>query len=133
MVDGGAVSNIFGELDYGLSVNARSTSTAAATTFALWLTTTAAGTQSIADAIDLIPARTGTEPDWDGIGLSYPERQIPALQGLYSTAIESDETRDQFGKAIVLDSLKSAVVSVLEGGTTPEDAISRLVRTVELV
>jgi hypothetical protein len=55
------------------------------------------------------------------------------LQGLYSTAIESDETRDQFGKAIVLDSLKSAVVSVLEGGTTPEDAISRLVRTVELV
>lgn len=133
MVEGGSVSNIFGELDYGLSVKARSTSTAAATTFALWLTTTQAGTQSIADAIDLIPARVGTEPDWEGIGLAFPERQIPAIQQLYETAIESTESRDQFGKAIVLDALKSAAVAVLEGGTTPEDAISRLVRTVELV
>ncbi|UQN28779.1 ABC transporter substrate-binding protein [Brachybacterium kimchii] len=133
MVDGGSVSPIFGELDYGLSINARSQSTAAATTFALWLTTSTTGAQTIANAIDLIPARVGTEPAWNDIGLVDADQQVPAIQELYEVATESSESRDQYAKPAVSEALRSAVISVLEGGTSPTEAITQLVKTVELV
>lgn len=133
MADGGSVSPIFGELDYGLSINARSQSTAAATTFALWLATTTTGAQTIANAIDLIPALDGIEPAWDDIGLVVPDQQIPAIKDLYELAGKSKESRDRYAKPAVSEGLRSAVISMLEGGTTPDDAITRLVKTVELV
>ena len=127
---GGTTPEIFGELDYGLSVNARSQNTAAATTFALWLTGTEKGSQTVANAIDLIPGLKGVEPQWDELGLVAPEQQIPAIQDLYAQAAEITESRNALTTPALLDALDVAVVSVLEGGTTPAEAISTLTASV---
>ncbi|MGW9111685.1 ABC transporter substrate-binding protein [Microbacterium sp. NPDC055683] len=122
----GNVPQMFGEMDYGLAVNARSENSAAATTFALWLTGTQEGAQTIANAIDLIPGLTGVEPQWDEIGLVDPDRQIPAIQGIYAQAAEITEPRNQLSTPAQLEALNSAAVSVLEGSVSPEQAIDTL-------
>ena len=124
---GGSSPEIFGELDYGLAVNAKSDSTAAATTFALWLTGTEEGGQVIANAIDLIPGLKGVEPQWDELGLVEPDVQIAAIQDLYAQAADITETRNTLVTPALAQALDAAVVSVLEGSTTPADAIATLV------
>lgn len=126
----GNVPGIFGEVDYGLAVNARSKNTAAATTFALWLTSTQEGAQTIANAIDLIPGLQGVEPQWDDLGLVKPEVQIPAIQDLYAQAAEITEPRNAESTPEQLEALNSAAVSVLEGSVTPDKAIEALVAKV---
>lgn len=128
---GGTTPDIFGELDYGLAVSTRSDSTAAATTFALWLTATQEGSQTVANAIDLIPGLRGVEPQWDDIGLVDPDVQIPAIQDLFARAGEITESRNALVTPDLAQALDTAVVSVLEGGTTPADAIATLTSTVQ--
>jgi ABC-type glycerol-3-phosphate transport system substrate-binding protein len=122
----GNVPSIFGELDYGLAVNARSKNTAAATTFALWLTGTTEGGQVIANAIDLIPGLKGVEPQWDDLGLVNPDLQIPAIQDLYAQVAEIDEPRNAESTPAQLEALNSAAVSVLEGSVSPDEAVATL-------
>ncbi|WP_157681784.1 ABC transporter substrate-binding protein [Microbacterium pygmaeum] len=128
---GGNPATLFGELDYGLSVNARSNATAPATTFALWLTATEQGSQIIANAIDLIPGFVGVEPQWDDLGLVAPDVQIPAIQTMYADAAASDESRNQLVTPALAQAFDVAVASVLEGSTTPADAIATLVSSTQ--
>jgi ABC-type glycerol-3-phosphate transport system substrate-binding protein len=123
---GGNEPELFGELDYGLAVNARSDSAAPATTFALWLTGTEQGGQVVANAIDLIPGLKGVEPQWDELGLVAPDVQVPSIQDLYARAGEITETRNTLVTPALAQALDAAVVSVLEGSTTPADAIAAL-------
>ncbi|MCJ1675559.1 extracellular solute-binding protein [Rathayibacter sp. VKM Ac-2929] len=123
----GDVPGIFGEVDYGLAVNARSKNTAAATTFALWLTSTKEGAQTIANAVDLIPGLVGVEPQWDDLGLVNPDVQIPAIKDLYSQVAAITEPRNAESTPEQLEALNSAAVSVLEGSVSPDDAIDTLV------
>lgn len=122
----GDVPGIFGEVDYGLAVNARSKNTAAATTFALWLTSTREGAQTIANAVDLIPGLKGVEPQWDQLGLVNADAQIPAIQDLYTQVAAITEPRNAESTPEQLEALNSAAVSVLEGGVTPDEAIATL-------
>lgn len=128
---GGNTPGLFGELDYGLAVNARSDATAPATTFALWLTGTEEGSQIVANAIDLIPGLVGVEPQWDELGLVAPDVQIPAIQELYAEASATEESRNQLITPALAQAFDVAVASVLEGSTTPADAIATLVATAE--
>jgi raffinose/stachyose/melibiose transport system substrate-binding protein len=128
---GGSTPELFGELDYGLAVNARSSNVAPATTFALWLTATEQGSQVVANAIDLIPGLKGVEPEWDQLALVDPDVQIPSIQNLYAEAAEITETRNALTTPALTQALETAVVSVLEGGTTPADAIATLASSVQ--
>ncbi|WP_248145599.1 ABC transporter substrate-binding protein [Microbacterium aoyamense] len=128
---GGNPGTIFGELDYGLAVNSRSDAVAPATTFALWLTASEQGGQIIANAIDLIPGLKGVEPQWDDLGLVDPEVQIPAIQNLWAEAAASSESRNQLVTPALAQAFDVAVASVLEGSTTPADAIATLVASTQ--
>lgn len=128
---GGNPGTLFGELDYGLAVNVRSQATAPATTFALWLSGTQQGSQMVANAIDLIPGLEGVEPQWDELGLVAPDVQVPAIQNLYAEAAATDESRNQFVSPALAQAFDVAVASVLEGSTTPAEAIATLVSSTE--
>ncbi|MDR1431157.1 MAG: ABC transporter substrate-binding protein, partial [Propionibacteriaceae bacterium] len=52
----GNTGSLFGDVDYGQAVSANSQNKGPATTFALWLGTSDAGQQAIADSLNLIPA-----------------------------------------------------------------------------
>src|SRR5690606_30701500 len=59
----------FGEVDYGLAINADSPNQGAAKTFVTWMTMSEAGQQNVANAIDLLPGLQGVTPNWDNITL----------------------------------------------------------------
>lgn len=128
---GGNPATLFGETDYGLSVNARSANIAPATTFALWLTSTTDGAQVVANAIDLIPNVVGVEAQWDELGLVAPDVQVPAIQELFAEAGATAENRNQLLSPQLTQALDVAVAAVLEGGTTPAEAMDALVASVE--
>jgi ABC-type glycerol-3-phosphate transport system substrate-binding protein len=130
-MDGGDVPSVYGEIDYGIAVNARSENPDAATTFALWLTTEKNGAQTVANAIDLIPVLKGVEPAWDDLGLVAPDTQIPAIQDLYAQAAASDEPRNAESNPEQLEAIHNAISSVLEGSVAPADAIATLAKALD--
>jgi len=52
----GNTAALYGDSDYGIAVNTRSNNQAAATKFAVWLGTSTAGQQEVANALDDMPA-----------------------------------------------------------------------------
>jgi raffinose/stachyose/melibiose transport system substrate-binding protein len=122
----GHTGALYGDSDYGLAVNAKSGSQAAATTFAVWLGTSAAGQKQVANALNDIAALKGVEPDWPQIALVSSSSQQPALSTLISKAVTSSEPR----LATVSTNLQTAIgvasTTVAAGSATPAQAAATL-------
>ena len=59
MAGTGNTAALYGDADYGIAVNTKSSHQAAATKFAVWLGTSAAGQQVVANALDDIAGAEG--------------------------------------------------------------------------
>ena len=92
----GNIPQYVGEADYGLGINEESENVEAAKTFILWLSATMEGQQVVANAIDLVPALKGVEPDWENLGLVEPDVQIPAFVEMFAEAAATPESRNLY-------------------------------------
>jgi ABC-type glycerol-3-phosphate transport system substrate-binding protein len=126
MAGKGNTGIMFGDADYGVGVSANTKNAAAAKSFALWLGTSDAGQQTIADSLNLIPARIGITPNWDNITLVNPDVQAQAVQDLFAKAGEADQSRFGNINADMNDALVLALSSIATGTATPEDAMAEL-------
>jgi ABC-type glycerol-3-phosphate transport system substrate-binding protein len=117
---------LYGDADYGIAVNAKSSHEAAATTFAVWLGTSTAGQEQVANALDDIASLKGIQPDWSNISLVSPTVQQAALSKLITNAVSSSEPR----LATVSTNLQLAIgvasTTVASGGATPSQAAATL-------
>jgi ABC-type glycerol-3-phosphate transport system substrate-binding protein len=117
---------LYGDADYGLAVNSRSSHQAAATTFAVWLGTSTAGQQQVANALNDIASLKGVQPNWPNISLVNPGGQQPVLSKLISNAVLSSEPR----LATVSPNLQLAIgvasTTVASGSATAAQAAATL-------
>ena len=115
----GHTGALYGDSDYGLAVNAKSSNQAAATTFAVWLGTSTAGQEQVANALDDIAALKGIEPNWSNISLVNSSTQQAALSKLITNAVSSSEPR----LGTVTPNLQLAIgvasTTVASGSATP--------------
>jgi len=122
----GHTGALYGDSDYGLAVNAKSSNQAAATTFAVWLGTSTAGQEQVANALDDIAALKGIEPNWSNIGLVNSSTQQAALSKLITNAVSSSEPR----LGTVTPNLQLAIgvasTTVASGSATPAQAAATL-------
>jgi ABC-type glycerol-3-phosphate transport system substrate-binding protein len=122
----GHSGSLYGDSDYGLAVNAKSSHQAAATAFAVWLGTSAAGQEQVANALDDIASLKGIEPKWPDISLVNPSTQQAALSKLITNAVVSSEPR----LATVSPNLQVAIgvasTTVASGSATPAQAAATL-------
>ena len=128
MAGTGDVGNMFGDADYGLAVNTQSDQQAAAKTFVLWLTTSEAGQQAVANTLNDIPALSGVQPEWDGIELVNTEVQRPLLMEYSDHASASTQPRyatinPDAGFEDVLKGVATGSMSVEEAQKTLQDAL----------
>ncbi len=122
----GTTGSMFGDADYGLAVSAKSDQQAAATTFALWLTTSEAGQQAVANTLNDIPALVGVTPQWDQIDLVDPDRQLEALQAYTEQAGAATQPRFASVSADLNSAFRDALIGVASGDQTPEQALKAL-------
>lgn len=120
---------IFGEIDYGLGVNAKTKNAEASKTFVTWITGTTEGATAVANTVDLIPNLIGVQPKWDEIGLVDPAVQAPALKALWERNSRPDEWRGQYATPEAGQALDFAVTSILEGSANPQEAADLLQKT----
>lgn len=122
----GHTGALYGDSDYGIAINAKSSHEAAATTFAVWLGTSTAGQEQVANALDDIASLKGIEPNWSNIGLVDPSMQQAALSKLITNAVASSEPR----LATVSTNLQLAIgvasTTVAAGSATPAQAAATL-------
>jgi raffinose/stachyose/melibiose transport system substrate-binding protein len=122
----GHTGALYGDSDYGIAVNAKSSHEAAATTFAIWLGTSTAGQEQVANALDDIASLKGIEPNWSAISLVNAGMQQPALSKLIASAVTSSEPR----LATVSPNLQLAIgvasTTVAAGSATPAQAAATL-------
>jgi len=122
----GHTGALYGDSDYGLAVNAKSSNQAAATTFAVWLGTSTAGQEQVANALDDIAALKGIEPNWSNISLVNSGTQQAALSKLITNAVSSSEPR----LGTVTPNLQLAIgvasTTVASGSATPAQAAAAL-------
>jgi raffinose/stachyose/melibiose transport system substrate-binding protein len=104
----------FGEVDYGLAINADSPNMGAAKTFVTWMTMTEAGQQNVANAIDLLPALQGVTPNWDTITLVDQETQQPAIETLIADSTSTTQSRQWQTSEETLDAIVLAIQQVLD-------------------
>ncbi len=107
-------SEYFGEVDYGLAINADSPNIAAAKTFVSWMTMSEAGQQNVANALDLLPALQGVAPDWNAIQLVDNEVQRPAIEQLIEDSTATTQTRQWQTTEETLDAIVVAIQQVLD-------------------
>jgi len=107
-------SEYFGEVDYGLAINAESENIAAAKTFVSWMTMSEAGQQNVANALDLLPALQGTTPDWSAIDLVDEDLQRPAIDQLIAASGETSQSRQWQTTEQTLDAIVVAMQQVLD-------------------
>jgi ABC-type glycerol-3-phosphate transport system substrate-binding protein len=122
----GNVSGYFGETDYGMSINKNTKNLEASKTFVTWLSTTTNGQQSVANAIDLVPALKGVQADWNNLGLVNADVQIPVFKDLYTKAANPVETRNTFMSTETNNALVVAVQTALTGDTPSAEIIKQL-------
>lgn len=127
----GNTGSMFGDADYGLAVSAKSDQQAAATTFALWLATSEAGQQSVANTLNNIPSLKGVQPQWDSIDLVNPEGQLAALQELTDIAGASTQPRFASVSADLNTAFRDALIGVATGDVSIEDALANLQAVVD--
>ena len=122
----GHTGALYGDSDYGIAINAKSSHEAAATTFAVWLGTSTAGQEQVANALDDIASLKGIEPNWSNISLVDPGMQQAALSKLITNAVTSSEPR----LATVSTNLQLAIgvasTTVAAGSATPAQAAATL-------
>ena len=122
----GHTGALYGDSDYGLAVNAKSSNQAAATTFAVWLGTSTAGQEQVANALDDIAALKGIEPNWSNVSLVNSSTQQAALSKLITNAVASSEPR----LGTVTPNLQLAIgvasTTVASGSATPAQAAAAL-------
>ncbi len=122
----GHTGALYGDSDYGLAVNAKSGHQAAATTFAVWLGTSTAGQEQVANALDDIAALKGIEPNWPDISLVNSGPQQSALSKLITNAVASAEPRLGTVSPNLQTAIGNATTTVASGSATPEQAAATL-------
>ena len=123
----GNTGSLFGDVDYGQGVSANSENVGAATTFAVWLGTSEAGQQVIADSLNLIPALTAVTPNWDDVELVNPDAQADPMKSLVERASAvTDAPRFATINADMNQALMTALAKVAAGESTPEQATEEL-------
>ncbi|HEY3438930.1 MAG TPA: extracellular solute-binding protein [Actinotalea sp.] len=127
----GKTGNYFGDADYGLAVSAKSKNQAAATTFALWLTTNQAGQQAVANTLNDIPALKGVTPQWDQIALVSSDKQKAALQAYTEKAGQGTEPRFGTVSADLNTAFQNALIGVASGSQTADAALASLQTVVD--
>ncbi len=122
----GHTGSLYGDSDYGLAVNAKSGHRAAATTFAVWLGTSQAGQEQVANALDDIAALKGVEPSWPSISLVNPGTQQSALSKLITKAVASTEPRLGTVSPNLQLAIGVASTTVASGSASPAQAAATL-------
>ena len=122
----GNVGEMFGDADYGLAVSTKSDAQAAATTFAVWLTTSEAGQTAVANTLNDIPSLEGVQPDWDGIDLVAPDKQLDPLKEYTATASKATEPRFASVSADLNTAFKDGLIGVASGDMSIDDALAGL-------
>lgn len=107
-------SEFFGEVDYGLAINADSKNIGPAKTFLQWMTMSTTGQQLVANALDLLPALQGVAPNWDDITLVNQEVQQPAIEQLIADSLTTTQTRQWQTSEETLDAIVIAIQQVLD-------------------
>jgi raffinose/stachyose/melibiose transport system substrate-binding protein len=122
---------LYGDSDYGLAVNSKSKSKAAATTFAVWLGTNTAAQQLVANVLNDTPSLNGVSPQWNQITMPYPDIQQAPVQSLIAQAATVTEPR----LALISNDLGVAIgvasTTVAAGTATPEQAAATLQKSAE--
>jgi raffinose/stachyose/melibiose transport system substrate-binding protein len=122
----GHTGALYGDSDFGLAVNARSKNQKAATTFAVWLGTSTAGQQVVANALDDVAALKGIQPKWSDTGLVNSGTQQPALAKLITNAVASNEPRLATVSVNLQTAIGVASTTVASGSATPAKAAATL-------
>lgn len=122
----GHTGALYGDSDYGIAVNAKSSHQAAATTFAVWLGTSTAGQEQVANALDDIAALKGVQPNWSQISLVTPGVQQTALSQLITNAVASSEPRLATVSPNLQTAIGNATTTVASGSATPAQAAATL-------
>jgi len=107
-------SEPFGEVDYGLAINADSKNIGPAKTFLNWMTMQKAGQQNVANAIDLLPALQGVAPDWSAISLVDDSLQRPAIEKLIEASTQTTQSRQWQTTSTTLDAIVVATQQILD-------------------
>ncbi|WP_375390216.1 ABC transporter substrate-binding protein [uncultured Amnibacterium sp.] len=107
-------SAYFGEVDYGLSINADSKNVGAAKTFVRWMTMSKTGQQNVANALDLLPSLQGVQPDWSDITLVDQAVQQPAIEKLITASGSTTQTRQYQTTEKTLDGIVVAIQQILD-------------------
>jgi ABC-type glycerol-3-phosphate transport system substrate-binding protein len=108
----------FGEVDYGLAINADSENIAAAKTFVRWMTMSETGQQNVVNALDLLPALQGVTPKWADITLVDEDVQLPAIEQLIADSTATTQSRQWQTTTATLDAMVVAVQQVLDPTVT---------------
>ena len=122
----GNPATLYGDSDFGLAVNARSSHQKAATTFAVWLGTSVTGQQEVANALDDVASLKGVQPNWSDIKLVSPSVQQSSLQNLIKNAVASGEPRLGTVSADLQTAIGVASTTVASGSATPAKAAATL-------
>lgn len=122
----GRTGTLYGDSDYGIAVNAKSKARNAATTFVTWLTTSKAGQQEVANALNDIPALNGVQPEWANVSLVNQSAQQPVLQKLIQQTGTSAEPRLSLISSDLQQAIGVASTTVAEGQKTPQQAAAVL-------
>jgi raffinose/stachyose/melibiose transport system substrate-binding protein len=122
----GHTGALYGDSDYGIAVNVKSSHQAAATTFAVWLGTSMAGQEEVANALDDIAALKGIEPGWSQISLVNSGSQQAALSKLITSAVASAEPRLATVSVNLQTAIGNATTTVASGSATPAKAAAAL-------
>lgn len=123
----GNTGSLFGDVDYGQGVSAKSSNQEAATAFAVWLGTSQAGQQAIADSLNLIPALKSVTPNWDNVKLVNPDKQQGPEKDLVQRASAvTDNPRFATINADMNQALMQALSTVAAGQATPDQATKTL-------
>jgi ABC-type glycerol-3-phosphate transport system substrate-binding protein len=126
VVGNGETGNMFGDADYGLAVSGKSDQQAAATTFAVWLATSEAGQQAVANTLNDIPSLIGVQPVWDEIELVNPEKQLAALQEYTELAGAATQPRFASIGADLNTAIQDALIGVASGDVEIEQALQTM-------
>lgn len=117
---------LFGDPDYALAVNKKSKNIAAATTFALWLSSTKNGQQVIADNLDEDPVLESVSADVSTLKLVDNTVQAPYLEKLAAQGSAVKQPRLANISATLDQAIQDAASTVLGGQATPEQAAATL-------
>ncbi len=122
----GKTGTMFGDADYGLAVSAKSSQQEAAKAFAIWIATSQAGQQVVANTLNLIPALKGVGAQWDQINLVNPSKQLTALQAYQTTAVSSISQRLGDVSADLNTAFRDALIGMASGQKTADQALQGL-------